>query len=408
MQKVMDYVRFSRGADPVLALRGLAALAIILFHLRPPTKWLYINGINLSFLTAPVGAVSVYIFYLLSGYVIGFGFFSGRYRMTRASLRSYYINRFLRIAPAYYLNILLCIYVFFPSVRVTAFDVFRFFTFTANIDYFSLPFQQLLSIISTEMQFYLLAPFLYLAIVAVTKRIPTLLVGFGILATGILIRYGFAVTGMVTDLPTYMYHLYVTVWGMSDYFLIGMLISHIVLQRKERAARFVRHIPDVLFYALALASVVSVNYFHFYPHDWSLYGAVHMYMLPAIISAVVGFFLVRTEFQHPYRAPGNRNILVLLTHPKTVLTAAGTLSYGLYLYHFAFFDVIYRQKNIVTDSLPSYLARVTVIMGVSTIAALVSYALIERPLRTHFGATNGVFVKPESRSSTEGEEMAEA
>lgn len=59
----------------MMTLRGLACLAIIWFHLRPPT-WLSINGINLSFITAPSGTLAVYIFYLLSGYTIGYGFFS--------------------------------------------------------------------------------------------------------------------------------------------------------------------------------------------------------------------------------------------------------------------------------------------------------------------------------------------
>lgn len=65
--------------NPLLYIRGLACLMIIWRHVVPPTHWVSIFGVDLSFISNFSGSFGVFIFYVLSGYSIGYGFFSGRY-----------------------------------------------------------------------------------------------------------------------------------------------------------------------------------------------------------------------------------------------------------------------------------------------------------------------------------------
>ncbi|MBI4065016.1 acyltransferase [Candidatus Gottesmanbacteria bacterium] len=358
----------NKTADPLLTLRGVACLAIIWFHLRPST-WLTIYGINVSFLTAPSGTLSVYIFYLLSGYTIGYGFFSKKYTLILKSLKSFYINRFLRIAPAYYVSITLCILIFYPRVNITAYDIFRFFTFTANIDYITLPYQHLLAIISTQMQFYLVAPFFFMILNLILKKIHPAIVGILILSIGALTRHLLVSAGLVTDLTTYMLNIYVTVWGMIDYFLFGMLLSFIVLKRPTDILNIKKYIPNGIFYTILMGWLLWINYGNFFALPWQTYALYHLFIIPLTLCLLVGWYILSCRIQIP------------------ILSHIGKLSYGMYLYHFILFDILYRVPNRIIDTMPAFLNRFIIIFTLTWLIAFASFHFIERPflrLRRYF------------------------
>lgn len=353
--------------DPIQSLRGFFCLVIIWFHLQPPHQW--------GFLAAPSGTLAVYVFYILSGYAIGYGFFSGRYSLTWKSLKTFYIRRFLRIAPAYYVCILLSIFIFYPQIHVNVYDVVRFFTFTANFDYLNLPFLHLLAIISTEMQFYLVAPILFVIVSFTLRKIHPNVVGAGILFLGSISRYLLLSHGLVTDLPTYMLNVYVTVWGMIDYFLFGMWVSFIA-QKKTFS-------PSIALNAMLAIGFCFISYTNYYGLPFQTYAMYHLFIIPPVLCILIGWYILSSRIQSAF------------------FSFIGKYSYGMYLYHFVFF-------TLLATTLPLFVARFIIVSLLSLLMAGASLYFIERPLRTHFGATNGVFVKPESRSSTEGEEMAEA
>ncbi|MBI4065014.1 acyltransferase [Candidatus Gottesmanbacteria bacterium] len=276
---------------------------------------------------------------------------------TIRSLRAFYINRFLRIAPAYYASILLCIFVFYPHVPLAPFDLFRFFTFTANMQYFSLPYQQLLVIISTQMQFYLAAPIFFLVLRAAIRKIHPVVIGISILVLGALVRYLFASAGLVTDLPSYMIHIYVTVWGMIDYFLFGMFISSL----RPKTFRF----PPVIGYFLFFIFFCAISYTNYYGLSWNSYAVLHHYIIPPVLCVLIGWYILSARVEVP------------------ILSSIGKYSYGLYLYHFIFFDLLYRLPNHIDTSIIGFVYRFVTVLFLSGIMALASYYFIERLLRSY-------------------------
>jgi peptidoglycan/LPS O-acetylase OafA/YrhL len=338
-----------------------------------------VAGTNFSFLTAPPGSIAVYVFYILSGYAIGYGFFSGRYTLTVASLMRYAKNRFLRIAPAYYASLLLCLLVFYPRVAVSTSALLRLVTFTANIDYFTLPYQQLLAIISTEMQFYLIAPILFMLLKGVVRRVSPVSAGIGILIVGCLVRYGMSSIGLVSDLPAYMLHVYVTVWGMIDYFLIGMLVAAV----RTGYVRDTTHFPTIPSAALPASAIlwtVWVFARNFGSRPWASFALDHLYLIPLTLSPLMAWFLLSTPTPAAKRLPHTAHLLSFWRSPAQFLDTLGTLSYGLYLYHFVFFDLVFRLTDRVADTLPAFLTRLAVVGSVSLVASLASYHFIERPI----------------------------
>lgn len=337
----------------LLSLRGFACLAIILFHLRPPTSWLIIGDINVSFLTGFSGSMGVYIFYLLSGYTIGYGFFSGRYTLTPGSLVKFYRNRFLRIAPAYYVCVLLSIVVFFPDRGISAGQILKFITFTANFDYLSLPYQALLVIISTEMQFYCIAPIFFVGLRTVLHRMNPTFVGILILLLGAAVRYAMLNAGLVPDLSLYMQNVYVTVWGMIDYFLFGMLCSYLVLKRRKTTISIAY--PFIFTFWL-----LWVNYINFFPRIFSEYALYHLFLFPPLFSLVIGWYIVEKPTF------------------LSLFSGIGRLSYGLYLYHFVFYDLLFLSVGNVRDTMTDYLTRLLTVFPLTVIMALASHLFIER------------------------------
>lgn len=91
-------------------LRALAAFAVIFFHLSlhlayPNTSVLQIFR-TLSSLRGQGGGIGVSFFFVLSGFLITYLMFSESVKNGRLQVRDFYLRRFLRIWPAYYLTLL--------------------------------------------------------------------------------------------------------------------------------------------------------------------------------------------------------------------------------------------------------------------------------------------------------------
>lgn len=385
---IRSYMMYNESLDPLIALRGVACLIVIWFHIQAPIAWLYINSHNLSFLTSPNGFMAVYIFYLISGYCVGYGFFSKKYTLSLKSLRSFYTNRFLRIAPAYYVCILLSIFIFYPQRHVIAYDIVRFFTFTANYDYTNLPFQGLIVIISTEMQFYLIAPLLYAVLTFVTRKIHPLVVGALILLVGLGIRYSLLRFGFVSDFDAFATHVYVTVWGVIDIFLFGMFLSYLLCVRKASILWLKTKIPNPVYVILLIGWFLWVNYSNFYFASWAELMRDHLFVLPPTLCLLIGWYILSTSVRRTF-TPQFRTttgIIKLLFHPRTFVYGIGFISYGLYMYHYVYLDLLYLKPGYYNNTWPLFMSEFITILIITTGTALASYYFVEYPflkLKSH-------------------------
>lgn len=65
--------------DALLALRAFACLMVVMTHCNPPRNAIFYKGYDLSWLTFSPGGVGVWIFFSLSGYLMGKAFYTERY-----------------------------------------------------------------------------------------------------------------------------------------------------------------------------------------------------------------------------------------------------------------------------------------------------------------------------------------
>lgn len=163
--------------DYLMALRGAAVIGVLLGHLLG-IGGLSLGGIAsksagswsrhteyfepwrsaLEIATPIVGANFVMLFFVLSGYLMGKVFFEGRYDAV-AGKRAFYRARYLRLAPLLYFNLLICI-ALVPFADLSPVMMAGDFLFVNNFT--GRGINLVTWSLSHEMQYYLLAPFVFL------------------------------------------------------------------------------------------------------------------------------------------------------------------------------------------------------------------------------------------------------
>lgn len=115
----------SHAAKPIdgfLVLRAYACLLVLVNHVYgslPPGSWhqlLLVRGHNLSWAIHTPAWSGVWIFFTLSGYLMGKAFFTGRYALNRHGAGEFYHNRAWRIGPLYLLVVAISCLLQAPEV----------------------------------------------------------------------------------------------------------------------------------------------------------------------------------------------------------------------------------------------------------------------------------------------------
>ena len=351
-------MKYVKGLD---TLRALAVFFVIIEHwgwnpvVQPNTLSAYIEHIFLL-----KTAFGVNLFFVLSGFLIT-GIllnekekYKGKERFL--IIKNFFIRRSLRIFPIYYLFILICYLLCFPTVRA---HLIYFVTYTANILIYKLNRPIEISHIWTlcvEEQFYIIWPWL---IIFVNNKYLKNLFIFIIIA-GLASRY----------VTLYVYHrdYPVLVYQMIDSFGVGALYAYIRLNEKSRIkfeSGYKILLPIIIYFALMLAPFPGVAIFRAYYH-----------VLDSAIALALIMFAInnKREWIRKY----------ILENP--VLNYIGKISYGIYLYHYNLdplynqFVIPYLQKHGVNPLFTSYYFSYGMKLILLLTVCSLSYKFIELPL----------------------------
>ena len=158
-------VKGERFFDPLMGIRALACLMVLMGHyfiIVFPFSTVGVSNTTQILLHSSPWA-GVWLFFALSGFLMGKGFVGHRYTLDEAGYRSFMRNRVLRIAPVYVIGLFLVSLYRYTEIlqwkntwmlaEILMFDYRGDLPITSNGTLWS---------ISTEMQFYLLAPMLIL------------------------------------------------------------------------------------------------------------------------------------------------------------------------------------------------------------------------------------------------------
>ena len=335
------------------ALRGLAALAVVGYHIAP--------------YYAHMGWLSVDCFFVLSGYLITGILLANR--DAKGYFRNFYARRSLRICPIYYLVLLWVVvsYQFFPTkYPIDGGMIVQYATYTQGLERLWGGPGRVISAFShtwtlaIEEQFYLVWP---LTIWLMPKRsfIP-LCVALAAMSIGL--RLG-GLDG--SSLP-----------GRCDGFALGAILA--ILMSDESLAVGRRGVlRGVLLTAMAsggIGAAITIYAPSLLPTMLQVSGGTNSALLVGfaniLFMGLIGWLI--QEAGRPWSAPLRCRPLVYL----------GTISYGLYLYHF---PVIFAVEAVARrfgsgmrfDSNRS-LSRSALYFAISLAVAALSWRFIEWPI----------------------------
>lgn len=318
--------------DLSLILRGLFATAVVWWH----TVGAYHTDTIPHWLNVP-GRVSVWIFFGLSGYVIGHGFFSGRYRTDLAGLRVYLSRRAARILPLFWLVTALAVALTLARggpLEVSAGNLVAavFALQWSNTRYFVGVFWTL----GLELQFYLIAPALMALLMARRRATLPLL---GALWLALMLAFGADIDNR-------------SVAGNLQHFLAGIAVAALVVRRPGIFARnTARRALGTGVAALVLLGLLSLHYG--IGSFWDGSGALATDLLIVLL-------LLCHAFTERLALPAGR--------PGRAAMVLGALAYGLYAWH-----------GLWLTFVPGLEGQFLALWTLSMVSAWASYTALERP-----------------------------
>lgn len=371
-------------------LRGIAAAAVVVHHSfslggRPDVPGIAIwDGL---------GSWGVGLFFVLSGYLLCDFFWRPR---RQASLKVFWVRRFFRVAPAYYVQVGL-LFLFFASpvllfsgagVRQILTQVTFTHFYTPNTSS-SLNINGALWTLSIEMTLYLTMPLMALAVgwPAVRGRralIGPMLVVAALIAAAVGYRLLVAFQGQGLEAlyfggvdpertPGARLYLARQFPGWLGLFALGIGLRWLVFQRylPDSLLRATRHrvwvfivlmVPSILWLLLTERAVYYTHPFLFATFDLIL----GLLLLPALLYAS------RPSSSDEGTASIRAGVWL------------GERSYGLYLWHFPVILVVYeRTTDLLPPDTTHIFFRLLLIGALSLGLGVISYHVVEVPARDY-------------------------
>lgn len=330
------------------ALRAFAVLGVLLNHYAPATRSI-----------APFGDFGVRLFFVLSGFLITGILLRGDPDHRPRMLRQFYARRFLRIFPAFYLALFTAALLAVPGIREglgwSASYLSNFwFIFHAwhNPNYMS-HFWTL----AVEEQFYLVAP----AIVLFAPRRHLQKILLGAIAAAIAYRLGAVTAGWSSDAvsraPT----------ACLDSLGLGALLA--VTRSRRLSDRWTSWALAIGLPLLAvdLAANAMVQ------QHWNNSLLDFQDVMQDTAVAAVSVWLVARASRGFHGITGKWLSLSPLVY-------LGTISYGIYLYHYFAIWAFQREFGWTRGQYPNQLLYFSALTAATVVVATISWFAFERPI----------------------------
>jgi peptidoglycan/LPS O-acetylase OafA/YrhL len=345
-------------------LRALAILLVLLYHywtMFPHPEWTKTVG--------RFGWVGVDLFFVLSGYLIASQLFRYIKEKNRINFKEFYIKRFFRILPAYF--IVLTLYFTVPAFkeREGLAPLWKFLTFTQNLG-LDLRTQRAFShawSLCIEEQFYLIFP-LVLCLPVITRKWKLLMGLLIFLFVGTMLlrlaSWNLFLVPLENDPVfgfTWVKYIYYPTYNRLDSIVVGVVLA-LITEFFPKAKEFLHRY--YLLFLLTGLSIFTLSYF-ICKEQVSFNASIFGFSLVAIsFGCITSAALSPSCFLYKY---GSR-----------VTEIIALLSYSSYLLHKAIIHLT--QDFLLTKGLAPESTSVFWISMATTFAASgILYLFIEKP-----------------------------
>ncbi len=344
-------------------LDGLRAIAVILVLI---SHWINIPSLQ----KVHLGIMGVNLFFVLSGFLISEKLLIEKAQIAeniksiKSVLSNFYMRRFLRIFPIYYLTIFILFAInWSPSRKYIVYLL----TYTTNfISSFSIDVEPLVTFVHTwslsvEEQYYIIIPILILTI-RNTKKLSVIFI-----LTGILSRILFYV---FLHEPIFEKAIVFFTTSCFDAFGLGLLLAYLKNSNSNLLQEKLKNNTSVFIVLLLVYSIMLIVLFY---NSISFIMVFDRFVFSLISTFMIGLacFDLNPMFIRKFLS-------------NKIMTYIGKISYGVYLYHYflskflgLFFEKIH-VENIFTDM--NVFFKFIIYFIITILIASASWYLIESPL----------------------------
>jgi peptidoglycan/LPS O-acetylase OafA/YrhL len=336
------------------ALRALAVFGVLIHHYLPQDFIL-----NSRF---HVGRLGVQLFFVLSGFLI-----TGillrcketidlRKQDRNLTIKRFYIRRFLRLLPAYYLAIILSIIIAFQDIKPS---LTWHLSYTSNI-YFSNHSWDAISShfwsLSVEEQFYLVWPW----VIFLTPKYHLLKVMLVVIATAPIFRLTCLVMGWTNGSLEYIF-----TFACLDSLAAGAILAFYTYYNHQYHKKLLCNFACWI----GTPAFILLNFAHI--------PFIHSSVLLVITSTVDSIFFIWLVDRAARGFSGSLGNFLELK----LITDIGKISYGIYIFHLLAQVIV--QKTLFHFA-PAYFGSIGVKFTLSTaitlMIAVLSWNFIEKPI----------------------------
>jgi len=329
-------INFPKRVDVLLIVRGLASISVIFWHLG---GYLMREDYLSSFFIVP-GRLAVWLFFMMSGYLIGYGLIYGKYRESWDGIRRFYFNRLLRIYPIFLVVSLVSLILLYSDITVNlGFIAQEFLMLQWRHDY---QLNEVFWTLGVEAHLYLIAPFLVFGFQAIFGKSKKWLLYLIVL----ILFWLYAQTHVASynknsvdwDIRSFM--------GGISHFTLGIMLAGYkdkIIQMGSKK------------FFIAFVSLLTLTFLMYFNHKNDL--SFDKVIVSHLIGAGIIMLHVVVESRAIKAGFGVKLLMIL-----------GVLSYGIYAWH-----GLLTINGIFVDNLLVHLA-------LCLILAYTTYLLVERPL----------------------------
>ncbi len=357
---------------PLTGLRGLAALIVLFFHvvLVAPIHESYGAVIDELLLFYHNGFLGIYLFFVLSGFLLSFSFLSAQQKNKKSNLKQFAINRCLRVLPSYYVQIIILSLAtwLFIGVKFSPYDIIMHLLMLHNLDistsgsmnavYWTLPI---------EWNFYYALPLLSLFFLKgrwFWLIIISLVLGLG---SRVLIGEVFFAQAEVHE----RVWIATQIFAIPEYFLFGMAGAYwrFKLDKNSWPIRY----GDVIMIVGAILLIIGIKNIKW----WLYWTTPQHYWWNAYAPLALTLFVFGASAQQR---------LSRLLWTNRFMMVLGILSYGIYLWHWILLEKILNKLNIIewlnrqgASELSILLILTGILLIITLIVSYLNYRFVEKP-----------------------------
>lgn len=349
-------------------IRGIAILLVFCLHTVILVEPAF-EGVKCQKIFYTPAWLAMWIFFFLSGYLLGKGFYNGKYDCSKGGIAKFYSSRLIRILPMYFLFLFSLFLFYNPTWFVeNPKQILKLITFTYNGTP-GIVGTGAVWFVSTIVQLYILAPFGYKLFKHFEKQKKVVL--FFLIVLGLGYR-------LLTDLFKLDYYSYVYIFSLAniDLFFGGMLLNSFTKDSENSQLKtFLRPISLILLFAMIVLYIIFQQEL-----SWWLYN----YFFPTF--TLITMLLI--AYSHDYKGKIKSQSLTLfnlIKNPLRIVEYLGIISFTIYLYHSNILELcvnLYKNKSlqfaISNSHLPTFIFITALI--ITFIFAVFLHYILEIPM----------------------------